>query len=526
MPTGYRSIPADDGTYEEDEERLTILPSSTEPLIRDDGDNGKKGPEDGDEVGPWIWLLTVSAGISGLLFGYDTASISAALLHLAPSLSTPEHAVTTWDKSLITSSTSLGALIGGLFAGLLADYMGRKGVIYVADALFVAGAAWQALSNSVAIMVLGRIIVGLGVGVGSLIVPLYISELSPPSHRGRLVIVNVLFITFGQLIAYGLGIILSPPTLSQDASWRYMLGFGGLPAGLQAIIMIFMPETPRWLLQHSRRSEAAKVVAKAYGNLTAREVDQVITGIEAGVSADTSDTLTEKFKLLFSVGGNRRALTISCLLQGLQQACGFNSLMYFSATIFSMVGFKSPTATAMVVAGTNMAATAIAFNLIDRLGRRRILLLSIPGMAIGLLLCSLAFSHLPMLTPNTTSVTNPWSPVLILFMAFYVASYALGIGAIPWVVQSEFFPMRVRGLGTGVATATNWILNFVVGASFLPAVELMYGGAAGLFVFYALVCVAGTVAVWLVYPETKGLRMEEIEEVLREGWGNVGKRVD
>jgi SP family myo-inositol transporter-like MFS transporter 13 len=173
-----------------------------------------------------------------------------------------------------------------------------------------------------------------------------------------------------------------------------------------------------------------------------------------------------------------------------------------------------------------MAATAIAFNLIDRLGRRRILLLSIPGMAIGLLLCSLAFSHLPMLTPNTTSVTNPWSPVLILFMAFYVASYALGIGAIPWVVQSEFFPMRVRGLGTGVATATNWILNFVVGASFLPAVELMYGGAAGLFVFYALVCVAGTVAVWLVYPETKGLRMEEIEEVLREGWGNVGKRVD
>ncbi|PWW77634.1 general substrate transporter [Tuber magnatum] len=410
--------------------------------------------------------------------------------------------------------------------------MGRKGVIYIADALFIVGAAWQALSNSVAAMIAARTVVGLGVGVGSLIVPLYISELSPPSHRGRLVIINVLFITFGQLIAYALGIILSPPTLSQDASWRYMLGLGGLPAGLQAIIMVFMPETPRWLLQHSRRNEAAKVIMKAYGSLTTREVDQVITGIEAGVSADTSDTLTEKFKLLFSVGGNRRALTISCLLQGLQQACGFNSLMYFSATIFTMVGFENPTATAMVVAGTNMVATAIAFNLIDRLGRRRILLLSIPGMAIGLLLCALAFSHLPMLTPvtattpNTASITNPWPPILILFMALYVASYALGIGAIPWVVQSEFFPMRVRGLGTGMATATNWILNFIVGASFLPAVELMYGGAAGLFVFYALVCVTGTVAVWRVYPETKGLRMEEIEEVLREGWGNIGKRVD
>ena len=462
----------------------------------------------------------------------DTASISAALLHLAPSLSTPEHPVTTWDKSLITSSTSLGALIGGLFAGLLADYMGRKGVIYVADALFVVGAIWQALSNSVAAMVLGRTVVGLGVGVGSLIVPLYISELSPPSHRGRLVIINVLFITFGQLIAYALGIILSPPMLSQDASWRYMLGLGGLPAGLQAIIMIFMPDTPRWLLQHSRRNEAARVIVKVYGNLTAREVDQVITGIEAGVSADTSDTLAKKFKHLFNVGGNRRALTISCLLQGLQQACGFNSLMYFSATIFSMVGFKNPTATAMVIAGTNMVATAVAFNLIDRLGRRRILLLSIPGMAIGLLLCALAFSHLPILAPDiaaapsTTSVANLWSPFLILFMAFYVASYALGIGAIPWVVQSEFFPMRVRGLGTGMATATNWMLNFIVSASFLPAVELMYGGAAGLFVFYALVCVAGTLAVWWMYPETKGLRMEEIEEVLREGWGSAAKRVD
>lgn len=462
-----------------------------------------------------------------LIFADDTASISAALLHLGPSLSTPDHPLTPWDKSLITSSTSFGALIGGLFAGLLADRIGRKGVIYVADLLFVIGALWQAVSNTVSAMIIGRTVVGLGVGVGSLIVPLYISELSPPSHRGRLVVINVLFITFGQLVAYAFGIALSPPTLSEDLSWRYMLGLGGLPAAIQGVVMLFMPETPRWLVQNSRRGEAAKVIAKVYGNPSEREVEQVLAGIEQGVDATTVDTFSGKMRLLFTVGGNRRALTISCLLQGLQQACGFNSLMYFSATIFSMVGFKNPTGTAMVVAGTNMAATAVAFNLIDRLGRRRILLLSVPAMAVGLLFCALAFTHLPILTPSThADPSSAWFAILITSMAFYVAAFALGIGSIPWVVQSEFFPMRVRGAGTGLATATNWVLNFIVGVTFLPAIELMYGGVVGLFIVYASLCVAGAVAVYKIYPETKGLRMEEIEDVLRDGWGVGNKRLD
>lgn len=349
----------------------------------------------------------------------------------------------------------------------------------------------------------------------------YISELSPPSHRGRLVVINVLFITFGQLIAYAVGLVLSPPTLSQDLSWRFMLGLGGIPAVFQFIFMFFMPETPRWLIQHSRRRDAAKVVRKVYGDLSEGSVELMLVGIEQGVEAVTKDPLAAKLKALFSVGSNRRALAISCLLQGLQQACGFNSLMYYSATIFSLVGFKNPTATAMVVAGTNMAFTALAFTLIDRIGRRRILLWSIPGMAVGLLLCALAFRHLPILTSFISSEPSSslWTPLLILFMMAYVSAYALGIGAIPWIVQSEFFPMRVRGLGTGMATATNWILNFIVGATFLPAVEWMWGGAQGLFIVYAVVCGVGWVAVNRIYPETRGLRMEEIEVVLRDGWG-------
>ncbi|KAI5837009.1 general substrate transporter [Morchella snyderi] len=505
---------------EDDLQSLSTQPLIANPDVLLDPTENVDNPEDGAITG-WIWLLTLTAGISGLLFGYDTASISAALLHLGPSLSTPEKPVTTWDKSLITSSTSLGALVGGLFAGLLADRIGRRGVIWVADVLFILGALWQALAGSVGSMVIGRAVVGLGVGVGSLIVPLYISELSPPSHRGRLVVINVLFITFGQLIAYAVGLILSPPTLSQDLSWRFMLGLGGVPACFQFVFMFFMPETPRWLVQHSRHDEAAKVVRKVYGDLSETSVEKVLGGIEQGVETVSKDPFMAKLRAIFVVGSNRRALAISCLLQGLQQACGFNSLMYYSATIFSLVGFKNPTATAMVVAGTNLVFTALAFTLIDRIGRRRILLWSIPGMIVGLLLCAIAFHHLPILTTTAASELSPsiWTPLLIIFMMAYVAAYAIGVGAIPWIVQSEFFPMRVRGLGTGMATATNWVLNFVVGATFLPAVEWMWGGAEGLFVVYAMVCGGGLLAVYSIYPETRGLRMEEIESVLRNGWG-------
>lgn len=303
-----------------------------------------------------------------------------------------------------------------------------------------------------------------------------------------------------------------------------MLGLGAIPAVLQFVFMFFMPETPRWLIQHSRRSDAGKIIRKVYGDLGERSVEQVLAGIEQGVEAVTKDPFMAKLKALFSIGSNRRALAISCLLQGLQQACGFNSLMYYSATIFSLVGFSNPTAAAMVVAGTNMVFTILAFILIDRVGRRRILLWSIPGMIIGLLLCALVFHHLPMLSSSTPSDPESvlWAPLLIIFMMAYVSAYAIGVGAIPWIVQSEFFPMRVRGLGTGMATATNWVLNFVVGVTFLPAVEWMWGGAQGLFIVYAVVCGVGWVAVNRVYPETRGLRMEEIEGVLRDGWG-VGR---
>lgn len=442
----------------------------------------------------------------------DTASISSALLYLAPALSTPEHAVTTWDKSVITSATSFGALGGGLVAGVCADRWGRRAVIWIADLLFIAGAIWQAAAMGVWSMVAGRVVVGVGVGVGSLVVPLYISELAPASHRGRLVVISVLCITCGQLGAYAAGLLLGE-------RWRWILGLGAVPAGIQALLMVMMPETPRWQLQRGRRKAAAETLARVYGT---PDITSVLSEIEAGVRTGPAPTLRSTLESLLRVPGNRRALTLACFLQFLQQACGFNALMYFSATIFAGIGFRSPTAVAMVVAGTNAAGAAFAFHLIDRVGRRRMLLVSLAGMSAGLSLCALGFLALPDLTTSGLPAHPDGLPtlpaaVIVASIIAFVAFYAAGLGAVPWLCQSEFFAMSVRGVGTGAATATNWGWNLVVAATFLGVVEHL--GASVAFAAYAAVCAVGWAICWRIYPETGGLPMEEVERVLRDGWG-------
>jgi SP family myo-inositol transporter-like MFS transporter 13 len=449
----------------------------------------------------------------------DTASISSALLYLAPSLSTPDHPVTTWDKSIITSATSFGALIGGLVAGIAADRWGRRVVIWIADWLFVAGALWQAFSFSVNGIISGRFVVGLGVGIGSLVVPLYISELAPPSHRGRLVVISVLFITFGQLVAYTIGLLLSPPSLPQDTSWRLILGLGALPAVLQAALMILMPETPRWQLLQGRTAAAADTISQVYGTEDTSVISSILLDIDRGIPKGPPDPFLATLKNLVVVRGNLRALIIACSLQFLQQACGFNSLMYFSPTIFSMIGFTSPTAVALLVAGTNALFTAAAFILIDRIGRRKMLLLSLVGMTASLLLTCVGFLGLPSPLPSTPLGNMPIVPAatVVVAIVFFVAAYATGLGTIPWLCQSEFFPISVRGVGTGVATATNWGWNLIVASSFLILIEQMGGSTA--FLIYAAVCAIGWALCWMIYPETGGLGMEEIEAVLRKGWG-------
>lgn len=308
----------------------------------------------------FIYLLTFSAGISGLLFGCkppspfppspstspfqtlpitnnrpppvlsadDTGVISSTLVSLNTSLSA--RPLTALDKSVITSSTSLLALLVSPFSSVLADRLGRKRVVLAADALFALGAALQAASRTVGMMVVGRAVVGMAVGGASFVVPLYIAELAPAEFRGRLVTMNVIFITLGQVVAYVVGWALGEFG-EEGTAWRWMVGLGAVPAVVQAVVMAAMPETPRWLVMVGRVGEARRVVERVLGKKgEGREVDATVKGIEIEVREESdgrNGSVGWRYSLreLLGLRRNRRALAIACLLQGLQQLCGFVS---------------------------------------------------------------------------------------------------------------------------------------------------------------------------------------------------------
>ncbi|PFH59982.1 hypothetical protein XA68_11596 [Ophiocordyceps unilateralis] len=484
-----------------------------------------RGPVKPVETGPGIFVqaLTLAAGISGLLFGYDTGVISATLVSIGTSLS--NRPLTSMDKSMITSSVALFALITSSLSSILADKFGRKRVILYADVLFVAGALVQAFCSTVPLMVAGRCIVGAGVGAASFVVPLYIAEVAPASHRGKLVTTNVLFITLGQMVAYIVGWLLSTYT-AKETGWRWMVGLGAMPAALQGAIIVLMPETPRWLVKVGRLAEARLVMRRVEPGST-RDADAVVAEMEAEVREERESRRKRghgawglAWRELLGEARNRRALALACLLQGLQQLCGFNSLMYYSATIFALVGFVSPTLTALTVAVTNFVLTLAALGLIDRVGRRRILLWSMPGMVLGLVAAAAGFSILP-LDATAVGEADDGGPARLILASImvYVAAYALGLGNVPWM-QSELFPLTVRSVGSGVATATNWTANLIVGLTFLPMMEAL--SPAWTMATYAAVCCVGYVLVWRIYPETAGLSLEEATSLLEHGWG-VGR---
>lgn len=489
----------------------------------------------------FIWTLTLAACVGGLLFGYDTGVISSTLVSIGTDLS--DRRLSSIDKGLITAATSFCALLASPIAGVLADKFGRKSIIIYSDILFTVGALWQAISTHVWEMILGRAIVGLAIGGASLIVPLYIAELAPGHLRGRLTTVQLLLITGGQAVAYIIGYLFS----EMPSGWRWMVGVGAFPAITQILMIALMPETPRYLARAGQEERARQILRRVYRNTTphlSHTVDATLAAIkkeimeeeEATSSLKTAPTkaptafsqFTATLSSLIFYPPHARALTIACLLQGLQQACGFNSLMYFSATIFSELGFTNPTLTSLTIALTNFAFTIVAFYLIDRVGRRHSLLYTIPIMVVSLLLAAGMFKFVDLPTSdadvtlsNSNSANSPrWPTYLILLsLMLYVSSYATGLGPVPWQ-QSELFPLSVRSLGSSLSTSTNWGINTIVGLTFLPMMQAFT--PTWTFVTYAIVCVLGWCAIWFCYPETMGMEIEDVGRMLKDGWGVKG----
>ncbi|KAL7409772.1 general substrate transporter [Mrakia frigida] len=474
---------------------------------------------EGEETVTWfVWGVIFAAAIAGLLFGYDTGVISGTLVVIGGDLG-PE-VLSNGQKELITSATTLGALMGGLAAGIGSDVIGRKWVLSVANVIFIAGAVGQAVSHSVWGMIGGRFVIGWGVGIAACIVPLYIGELSPTRMRGRCVTINVVAITLGQVVAYGIGAAFA----NVAGGWRYMVGLGAVPAFIDLLLLIWLPESPRILLKQNKHAEALVVLKKIYAKASEEEVRRKLDVLERSVAESRGvmerTSFGERLGSMVLKGGNRRALIVGCGLQAFQQLCGFNTLMYYSATLFKAVGFDNPTATGLIIASVNFIFTCIALRMVDPVGRRKVMIFSAPGMAISLILASISFHYLTLSTGGLlregSDYSTKWSGLVLCWMVTYTASYATGLGNIPWL-QGELFKLEVRGIGTSLCTATNWAFNLVIASTFLSLMEAIT--PAGAFGFYAGLCFLGCLFCYFFYPETSGLSLEEVFYIFEDDFG-------
>lgn len=467
-----------------------------------------------------VLLLTLASSLSGFSFGYDTGYISSALVQVGTDLS--NKVLTNGEKEFITSSTSLGALLGAVVGGILANLLGRRIVLLGSNVLFVIGTIIQLASKTVWTMIVGRFVLGWGVGIASLISPLMLSELAPSRYRGRLIVTNGMLITGGQLVAYFINWGLT----RVDHGWRVSVGLCLVPAVAQFLLFWFLPDTPRYYIINNDITNAKVVLKKVYKNVSDVNIDAMVEEmILSNSNVPGNGPLSrawESIKLIHTTPSNFRALILACGLQGIQQFTGFNSLMYFSSTIFETCGFDNPTAVSIIIAATNFVFTFIALCTIDKIGRRRTLVFAIPCMCISLVVCAIGFHFLGISFADSDNVVikssgiTGWGIVIILSMVWFVASYAIGIGTSAWTGVELFSDVNVRSMGAMFATCTNWSGSLVIASTFLTMLENIT--PTGTFSFFAGLCFVSFFFVYFLYPEVAGLELEETNQLLASGF--------
>lgn len=435
----------------------------------------------------FVYVAAAFAGLGGLLFGYDTGVISGAELFFHK-----DFALSVFALEVIVSGVLVGAAIGALAGGRLADLFGRRTLLIATAVIFAAGAIVCAVAPTPDVLVLGRIVVGLGIGLSSGSVPVYISEVAPPDARGWTVSIFQLAITLGILLAY-----LVDYAFARIEGWRWMLGLAVVPAAVFAIGMLFLPESPRWLVGHGRVSEAREILRRTRGTA---DVDAELREIES-----VSETSQERgnWRDLFHAA-LRPALIVGIGLAILQQITGINTVIYYAPLIIQRAGISSASGSILATAGigvVNVVMTIVSMWLIDRVGRRPLLLTGIAGMAITLGILGWVF--------HSASGTPALSWLAVISMMCYVASFAISLGPIFWLLIAEIYPLKVRSSAEGLAATFNWLSNLVVSLTFLTLLHAI--GPTRTFWIYALFSIAAWFFSYQLVPETKGRTLEEIE---------------
>jgi SP family arabinose:H+ symporter-like MFS transporter len=435
----------------------------------------------------YVYLASIVAAVSGLLFGFDIAVINGAIIFLRE-----QFALTEFQTEVAASSLLIGCVAGASIAGTLSDRFGRRRILILSSLMFAASSLGAALPRNLSEFVAARFIGGVAIGVASVLAPIYIAEIAPPGIRGRLVSLNQMAIVSGILLAYLINWLLS---FVGPSGWRWMFASAAIPSFLFFGSLFFVPESPRWLIKQGRSDEALLILGKVVGRYRAmtefREIEQAI--------ADESGSLKQLL-----APGLRRALLIAVVLAILQQVTGINTVLFYGSIIFKeQVGGQSTSSSigANVFVGLiNFAVTIVALWIIDRVGRKLLLMFSAAGMALSEIILGVAFFF------------NPPPPAVILGVILVcVACFAVGLGPGVWVIMAELFPTRIRGRAMSVATISLWGACVTLTLTFLSLARAI--GPSGAFWVYALMCLATVIFVWRVVPETKGKTLEEIEKL-------------
>ncbi|WP_103670509.1 sugar porter family MFS transporter [Pseudanabaena sp. BC1403] len=434
-----------------------------------------------------IYIAAVISALGGLLFGYDIGAISSSILFISE-----QFALSPLWQGVLVSSVSLGAIVGAVAGGILSDRLGRRYTLSLFSIIFSIGGICSAMAPMLFLLVVGRVLVGIGLGAISFVTPLYISEIAPVDKRGSLVFLNQLALSTGLVISYPISYALS----STVEPWRWILAFSVVPASILIVGILGMPESPRWLINHNHMNRARKVLIQISG---ATNVDQEISEIQTVLqqrSGNWSELLQPSI---------RPALFIGVSLAMLQQFTGINTIVYFTPTILQLSGFKSSSIAILATIGIgmiNFLSTVLAIWLVDRVGRRPLLLCGILGMVVSLSILGLVFYF-----SQSPDVSMGWLTIASLMI--YVSSFVIGLASVFWLLIAEIYPSKLRAKAMSIATVANWSASLITSISFLTLIQ--WFGKAGTFWLYGLIGMSTWLLVFFLVPETKGLTLEEIE---------------
>lgn len=434
----------------------------------------------------FLWRVSCIAGLGGILYGYDMGIIAAALLFVRSSFH-----LSTQTEETVVSIVLVGAMLGAILGGAIADRIGRRATLLWGSAAFILGSLLAFLSPDVTILILARTLLGIAIGFTSVTAPVYVSELAPPQSRGTLISLYQFALTIGIALADLVGY-----WLAGTHAWRLMFGLGAVPAVVFLLMILVLPESPRWLIAKNRIAEAQRIL-RSYTDESGAHL--LMEDIRSGLTVQTEN----RWSALWSPAV-RGSLLIAVGFTVLQQVTGINTIIYYGPQIFALAGISSgrhAIFATLLVAVTNVLATIVALVFVDRIGRKPLLYSGVGGMTLSLFVLAAAFHYQIALGASLGVLAT-------VCLMVYITCFAASMGPIAWIIVAEVFPLRLRGRGVAAATLGSGIANFLVSMTFLSLIKT--AGNSLTFVTYAAFCIFTLLFVRFIIPETKGRDLESI----------------